>query len=193
MREFRIGEEINLKPGDKIGLNSFQVGDRIKISSISKGKGFQGVVKRYGFRASKATHGNKDQSRMPGSIGATGPAHVFKGTRMGGHMGDERSTIKNLEIVEVDLENGIIAVKGALPGAKNGLLMLSAEGVLKITKDEPKVEEKQKNLDSDRLYFAAGSSERKALERWEDENLAGPLFPCPFLGAVREELQLQKL
>jgi len=104
IKEFRTeGEEINLKPGDQIGLNSFKIGDKIKATAISKGKGFQGVVKRHGFHGTNEQHGNKDQSRMPGSIGATGPAHVFKGTKMGGRMGGDQVTLTNLEIVKIDL------------------------------------------------------------------------------------------
>lgn len=151
MREFRIDEEISLKVGDKIGLNSFQIGDRVKISSISKGKGFQGVVKRYGFRGSKATHGNKDQSRMPGSIGATGPAHVFKGTKMGGRMGGNRVTISNLEIVKIDLENDILYIKGAFAGARNALVYIQGLGELKVYKkiEEPKNKETEEQKDKE--------------------------------------------
>jgi large subunit ribosomal protein L3 len=131
LREFRV-EDTDLKRGDEIDLASFVNGDKVVVSSISKGKGFQGVVKRHGFKGTKKTHGNKDQLRMPGSIGATGPAHVFKGTRMGGRMGGDQVTIKNQELVEVDKENNIILIKGSIPGARNSLVLISGEGDLKL-------------------------------------------------------------
>ena len=143
LKEFRTDDE-KIKTGDKIDVSAFEVGDKISVTGISKGKGFQGVVRKYGFKGQKKTHGNKDQLRMPGSIGATGPAHVFKGTRMPGRMGNEQVTVKNLEIVEIDTENSIISIKGAIPGAKNGLIMISSEGELKIVKSEEKPEKKSK-------------------------------------------------
>ena len=130
MREFRT-ETGELKRGDMIDVSSFEVGDTVSATGTSKGRGFQGVVKRHGFKGTKATHGNKDQLRMPGSIGATGPAHVFKGTRMGGRMGGDQVTVKNLEVIEVDKENNIISIKGAVPGARNGLIMIKGEGEVK--------------------------------------------------------------
>jgi large subunit ribosomal protein L3 len=140
MREFRIPEEEikknDLKIGDIIDIESFVKGDIIKISGTSKGRGFQGVVKRYGFKGSKMTHGNKDQGRMPGSVGATGPAHVFKGTRMGGRMGGDRITITNLEIIGIDKNKNELIIKGGVPGHRNGLLLISGQGDLKIEKKE---------------------------------------------------------
>lgn len=125
LREFPVSAiEEGLAVGSELKADVFAVGDKVSVSSRSKGKGFQGVVKRYGFAGSLATHGHKDQVRMPGSIGATGNARVFKGTRMGGHMGDENTTIKNLEIVEVDAENNLLYVKGSVPGSRNSLLKI---------------------------------------------------------------------
>lgn len=133
MKEFKT-EEANLailERGSIIDANSFGAGDKIQVTATSKGKGFQGVVKRHGFKGSKKTHGNKDQLRMPGSSGATGPAHVFKGTRKCGRMGDEQVTVKNLKIAKVD-ENDIIYIEGAVPGARNGIVIITGEGDLKI-------------------------------------------------------------
>ncbi|MFH1661497.1 MAG: 50S ribosomal protein L3 [Candidatus Falkowbacteria bacterium] len=124
LREFRV-EAGELKVGDKIDVNTFESGDIINATGVSKGKGFQGVVKRHGFHGQDKTHGNKDQLRMPGSAGATGPAHVFKGMRMPGRMGVDRITTKNLEIVEVDKENNILLIKGSVPGIKNGLILIA--------------------------------------------------------------------
>lgn len=126
LREFRA-EANALKLGDKITAGIFQPGDKVKISGTSKGKGFQGVVKRHGFHGSPATHGHKDQLRMPGSIGAGGVGRVFKGQKMAGHMGYERVTVKNLEIIAVEPENNAILVKGAVPGIKKGLLEIIQE------------------------------------------------------------------
>jgi len=130
-----------IKVGDIIEAGTFEVGDGVQVTGTSKGKGFQGVVKRHGFAGTNEQHGNKDQTRMPGSVGATGPAHVFKGTRMGGRMGGDQVTTKNLEIIEVDLENGIISISGAVPGARNGVVIVSGKGELKIS--EPKQEVKK--------------------------------------------------
>ena len=140
LREFRISldtpkdaKERQLKRGDKIDVGTFEVGDNIQIEGVSKGKGFQGVVKRHGFHGQDKTHGTKDQLRMPGSIGATGPAHVFKGQKMPGRMGCDQVTVKNLEIVEVDKENNILLIKGAVPGARNSLVLISGEGELTLS------------------------------------------------------------
>lgn len=110
------------------GKVDFKVGDKVKVTGVSKGKGFQGVVKRWGFGGSPATHGHKDQLRMPGSIGATGPQRVFKGTKMGGRMGGDNVSVLNLEVVEIDEKNNKIYLKGAVPGAKNGKLKIQNNG-----------------------------------------------------------------
>lgn len=121
LREFRIDNVDAFKRGDSVEAGVFAPGDVIDVTGTSKGKGFQGVVKRHGFGGHPSTHGHKDQLRMPGSIGAGGMQHVLKGRRMAGHMGDARVTVKNLEVVEVR-EGGIIAVKGAVPGARHAIL-----------------------------------------------------------------------
>ncbi|MCF7820675.1 MAG: 50S ribosomal protein L3 [Candidatus Pacebacteria bacterium] len=143
-KEFRI-EEISeeIKEGDKVSVTTFKAGDKVFVTGISKGRGFQGVVKRHGFAGTKATHGNKDQLRMGGSIGSAGVAHVFKGLRMPGRMGGDRITVKNLEIVDINEQDNLIYIKGAIPGHFNGLVMIKAEeGDLVILKEEIK-EEKQ--------------------------------------------------
>ena len=94
----------------------------MKISGINKGKGFQGAVKKWGFSGRNATHGVKHEHRTLGSVGATGPQKVFKGKKMHGRMGNKRVTIKNLEIIKIDLKNNLIAVKGAVPGRRGTLL-----------------------------------------------------------------------
>lgn len=135
LKEFRCSQDeiAVLKIGDMIDVDTFSVGDTVKVTGTSKGKGFQGVVKRHGFHGQDKTHGNKDQLRMPGSIGAQAPQRVFKGVRMPGRMGGERVTTTNLEIIGVDKENNILLIKGSVPGARNSLVMIRGEGELKVT------------------------------------------------------------
>lgn len=131
LHDVSIEEGHALKRGDTITASVFHPGDHVTVTGTSKGKGFQGVVKRHGFRGGPASHGHKDNLRMPGSIGSQGPQRVFKGTRMGGHMGDETVTVKNLEVVSVDPERNELLVKGAVPGARNGfVVLLSSEGTM---------------------------------------------------------------
>ncbi|MFA6099911.1 MAG: 50S ribosomal protein L3 [Patescibacteria group bacterium] len=123
MSEFRLDVPVELKRGDVIEASAFAVGDNIEVSGTSKGKGFQGVVKRHHFHGHPSTHGHKDQLRMPGSIGAGGVQRVFKGRRMAGRMGGDMVTVKNLSVVEVR-DGGILAIKGAVPGARNAILSI---------------------------------------------------------------------
>ena len=115
LREFENGES---RVGDEIDVSVFQEGDIVKISGVSKGKGFAGVVKRWGFHGRPKTHGTKHEERTPGSVGATTPERVIKGKKMAGRMGGERITVKNLKIVKVDISNNLIVVKGAVPGRR---------------------------------------------------------------------------
>lgn len=123
IREFRLSTTGELKKGDVLEAAIFEPGEVIEVTGRSKGKGFQGVVKRHGFHGHPASHGHKDQLRMPGSIGAGGVQKVFKGMRMAGRMGDENVTVKNLDVVEVR-DGGILAIKGAIPGARNGIIAI---------------------------------------------------------------------
>lgn len=128
LREFRTaGSE--LKRGDTVTVSVFMPGMAVDIVGTSKGRGFAGVVKRHGFHGSPASHGHKDQLRMPGSIASRRQGPVEKGKRMAGHLGDAQVTVKNLEVVEVDPQANTIAVKGAIPGARGSLVTLvSSEG-----------------------------------------------------------------
>ncbi len=126
LKEFRI-ENLELKPGDEIKIDTFAAGDKVNIVAVSKGKGFQGVVKRHGFHGGPKSHGQKDRLRAPGSIGSSFPEHVFKGKRMAGRMGGDRVTVKNLEVIEIDTENNLIALKGAVPGRRGTLVMIKSE------------------------------------------------------------------
>lgn len=125
LREFCIDEKAQFNRGDEIAASVFAPGDAISVSGVSKGRGFQGVVKRHGFHGQKTTHGHKDQERAPGSIGAGGIQRVFKGMKMAGHMGQDRVTVKNLEIVEV--RGHILAIKGAVPGARHSVVEIVSQ------------------------------------------------------------------
>lgn len=125
LREFKI-KDVEAKRGDTIDVSIFAPGDKVKVTGISKGKGFQGVVKRHHFHGHPPTHGHKDQERMPGAIGAGGVQHVRKGQRMAGRMGGAKITVANLQVVAVDKEKNRLLLKGAVPGARNALVMLSA-------------------------------------------------------------------
>ena len=122
LKEFRLKDIGEYKVGDKIDISSFEAEDKVIVSSVSKGKGFQGVVKRYNFAGGPRSHGNKHQERKPGSIGATGPQRVFKGTRMAGRMGTDRVSLKNLKIIQIDKKNNQLLVKGAVAGRKGSLV-----------------------------------------------------------------------
>lgn len=124
LKEFKT-EDSKFKVGDNLDVGQFQEGDKIKISGLNKGRGFQGGVKRHGFHGGPKTHGQKDRLRAPGSIGATAPQRVMPGRKMAGRMGQERTTIKNLEIAGVDKEKNILMIKGAVPGMRGTILEIS--------------------------------------------------------------------
>ena len=121
IKEFR-GPTGEIKRGDVFDVSIFEPGDVVAVSAVSKGKGFQGVVKRHGFAGGRRSHGNKHHERAPGSIGATGPQRVFKGQKMAGRMGGEKVTVKNLKILQVDKEIGALVISGAIPGPKGALV-----------------------------------------------------------------------
>ena len=124
LKEFRVTDSSVFNKGDKISLESFAVGDSINVSAISKGKGFQGVVKRHGFHGGPRSHGQKHSEREPGSIGGGGRAggKVIKGMRMAGRTGSDRITVKNLKVIGIDQENNIMLVSGAVPGRRGTLV-----------------------------------------------------------------------
>ena len=119
LKEFKDGE---YKLGDEISVSVFEPGDKVRVSGISKGKGFQGGVKRWGFSGRNATHGVKHEHRTIGSTGGGYPERVIKGRKMPGRMGQERITVKNLKIVKIDKENNLLMIKGAIPGRRGTLL-----------------------------------------------------------------------
>lgn len=125
LRDMRNDGDDEYDVGQTIDASFFSTDDEVDVTGTSKGKGFQGVMKRHGFRGGPKTHGQSDRSRAPGSIGATTtPGRVFKGQRMAGHMGNERVTVQNLQIVRVDAERNVVLVKGSVPGPNEGLLLV---------------------------------------------------------------------
>ncbi len=122
LKEFRTDASLGKNVGDTLDVSLFQEGDKVKISAVSKAKGFQGVVKRHGFGGGPASHGQKHSMREAGSIGATWPQRVIKGTRMAGRMGGVRKTIAGLRVVKVDIANNMLAVSGSVPGRRGALI-----------------------------------------------------------------------
>ncbi|MDD4902278.1 MAG: 50S ribosomal protein L3 [Patescibacteria group bacterium] len=155
LREFRVDAKSALEIGDKIDVGAFAIGDKVAATGVSKGRGFQGVVKRHGFSGGRKSHGNKDQLRMPGSTGATGAGHVFKGTKKPGRMGTETVTTKNLEIIEIDKEKNILYIKGGIAGARNGLVLIEGAGDIVASKPAVAVKEEIKPAE------AAAEAEKK--------------------------------
>lgn len=123
-KEFRVEDTKNYQLGQQISLEIFQVGDRVKVTGVSKGKGFAGVMKRHGFHGGPATHGSMFH-RAPGSIGASAyPHRVFKGKKLPGHMGNQRVTVAGIQVMEVREDKGVLVLKGAIPGSKNSIVTI---------------------------------------------------------------------
>jgi len=122
-KEFNPFKDKELKPGDVVTVDLFKPGDKIKVSGTSKGRGFQGVVKRHGFRGGPRTHGQSDRMRAPGSLGQSSyPSRVFKGLKMAGQMGNKRASVMGSTVVKVDVERNLLFVKGAVPGSRNNFV-----------------------------------------------------------------------
>lgn len=129
LREVRVDDPSQWKAGQKVGAELFEAGDQVDVTGVSKGRGFAGGVRRWGFRGGPKTHGQSDRTRAPGSIGpGNSPGHVVKGLHMAGHMGDARITVKNLHVIESDPAKGLLFIEGAVPGGKNGILRIRLSG-----------------------------------------------------------------
>ncbi len=125
LREIRLEAVEGLKTGDTIDVSQFKEGDKVDVIGLSKGKGFAGVVKRHHFHGGPKTHGQSDRNRAPGAIGSTTtPGHVWKGMKMGGHLGDDRVTAQNVAIHSADAAKNILLIEGSVPGAKNSLVII---------------------------------------------------------------------
>ena len=126
LREFRLADISGMTEGDIVKADVFAAGEKVDVSGTSKGKGYAGAIKRWNFGRLKETHGTGPVARHQGSMGAcSDPSRVFKGKKMPGHLGSEKVTVQNLEVVKVDAENNLIAVKGAVPGAKGGYVVIT--------------------------------------------------------------------
>jgi large subunit ribosomal protein L3 len=125
LREFRTSSADNYQVGQVLTVEQFEAGDHIDVTGTTKGRGFAGTIKRHGFGGGPKTHGQSDRWRAPGSVGATsGTAHVFKGKRMSGHYGNVRYTAQNLQVVKIDPEKNLLAIKGSVPGPKGSLVIV---------------------------------------------------------------------
>ncbi|MBR3204592.1 50S ribosomal protein L3 [Candidatus Saccharibacteria bacterium] len=127
LKEFRLENAPEVKLGDTITVEAFNLGDKVSVTGISKGKGFAGTVKRWNFQESRNTHGFKGNIRRVGSIGSMYPQKVFKGKRMPGRMGHDQVTVKNLEVAYIDKENNLLGLKGAVPGPKKGTITIEGK------------------------------------------------------------------
>jgi|TARA_Y100000814_G_C12258878_1_gene377673 large subunit ribosomal protein L3 len=128
LKEFPVDDVDSIEVGQLLDCGIFEVGDRVSVTGISKGKGFAGTVKRHNFAGGPKTHGQSDRHRAPGSIGAgSSPGRVWKGTKMSGHMGSERVTQKGLKIVRIDVKENILEIKGSIPGSVSTTLMIEKE------------------------------------------------------------------
>ena len=125
LKEFRLENIADVNVGDILKADIFAAGDRVDVVGTSKGKGTAGVIKRWNFSRLKETHGTGPVHRHGGSLGVIDPARIFKGKKMAGHLGAEKVTVQNLDIVKVDVENNLIAIKGAIPGPKNGIVVIA--------------------------------------------------------------------
>ncbi|VVE34764.1 50S ribosomal protein L3 [Pandoraea anhela] len=137
LKEFRVdaAKAAELQPGAVVGVDLFQVGQKVDVQGISIGKGYAGTIKRYNFASGRASHGNSRSHNVPGSIGmAQDPGRVFPGKRMTGHLGDVTTTVQNLEIARIDAERGLIFVKGAVPGANEGKVFVTSAVKAKLAK-----------------------------------------------------------
>ena len=130
LQEFIVDDLAEFEVGQELKADIFEVGESIKVVGVSKGRGFAGVVRRWNFRGGPKTHGQSDRHRSPGSIGAgTSPGRVWPGTKMGGHYGVDRKTIRGLRVVAADVEKNVVLVRGAIPGAKNGIVRIEKQKI----------------------------------------------------------------
>ncbi len=128
LREFKVGTDDAPALGEQVTVAQFEAGGRVKVTGTTKGRGFQGVMKRHGFAGGRASHGASRVHRAPGSIGAgTNPSRVIKGKRMPGHMGDAQQTVRNLRVAKVDAERNLLYVRGAIPGATGGYVFITKQ------------------------------------------------------------------
>lgn len=167
LKEIRV-EDKDVAPGKQINLGDiFKVGDAVKVTGVSKGKGFQGGVRRHGFHGGPKTHGQSDRHRAPGSIGSgTTPGRVYKGKKMAGHMGVETVSARGLEVMGVDKDNNLLTIKGAVPGPIGGLVIVQKQGIIKgytpPPEEKPSEEEAAESEKSDESNPSTDVFDREA-------------------------------
>lgn len=169
----KIETQQEIKTGDKITVAVFALGDAVKVTGTSKGKGFSGGVRRWGFHGGPKTHGQSDRHRAPGSIGqGTTPGRVYKGKKMAGHMGNVTKTVRGLEVIEIDEIKNTLLVKGSVPGAKNGLLIIEKMGKVKTYVEPPKEKEDEegKNVDQKEDQEKEAEKETQSTEKSDQKN-----------------------
>ncbi len=162
------GDGGDLKPGTEIKLDQvFSIGDAVKVTGTSKGRGFAGVVKRHGFHGGPKTHGQSDRHRAPGAIGSgTTPGRVYKGKKMAGHMGSVQSSVKNLEVVGLNKEKNLLIIKGAVPGPTNGLVTITKLGRIKGYTPPPE----EKASEEEEVSENSENSEGQKVSESESQN-----------------------
>ena len=181
VREIRTQEEVDVKVGDEVTNSIFQAGDYLDVTGTSKGKGFQGGMKRHGWKGGKETHGSMSH-RAPGSIGQSSyPSRVFKGLGMAGHMGSERVTIQNLEVIDVDKENNTILVEGGVPGV-NGTYL-----ILRYANKKPIAERVQEEVPEEETAEEAQAQEETPAEEVKEEALPEEEAPSEVKEEAKEE------
>ena len=185
IKEIKSQKDENIKSGDKLTVSVFEPGDEVKVTGITKGKGFAGGVKRWGFHGGPKTHGQSDRHRAPGSLGSgTTPGRVFKGKKMAGHMGNSKITVTGLEVIDVDSSTNTLTVKGAVPGAKNGLLVIEKTGKVKgytppPPPNEEKAAEKEEKAEAEANAAKSDGSESQTEEVSKEESQPPEVKPEP--------------
>ena len=194
VKETRTSEDEGLTAGTEIAINKvLRKGDEVKVTGTEKGRGFQGGVRRHGFHGGPKTHGQSDRHRAPGSIGTgTTPGRVLKGKKMAGHMGNETATVMKLEVIAVNKAEGIVSIKGAIPGPYGGLVKIIKTGVIKGYVAPPEEKEDEEELPSDVEQMAAGDTtevpeEAKAPERDAEATAEAPATEAPAEEVKEEE------
>lgn len=184
--------ETSLKPGQQVSLDQvFSIGDAVKVQGISKGKGFQGGVRRHGFAGGPKTHGQSDRLRAPGAIGSgTTPGRVYKGKKMAGHMGAKKVSVKNLEVVGLEREKNLLTVKGGIPGPAGSLVMVTKLGRVKgyTPPPEEKIEESEEGevLSAGRQGKSEKSEQNESVEAGVPEPPAQPVAEETTTGEVKK-------
>lgn len=173
IKEIKTKDETQVKIGDKVTVAFFQTQDEVKITGITRGRGFAGGVKRWGFHGGPKTHGQSDRHRAPGSIGqGTTPGRVYKGKKMAGHYGVDQFTVIGLEVMGIDLDKNLLLVKGAVPGARNGFVIVEKVGKVKayIAPPEEKPDEEDEPSSAKATEGKEEKKETKGAEEKENQS-----------------------